>query len=811
MPTRRPYLGPSVAGLCALFVLVILLPQGWKGWAPAFLQNATFHFGLDLAGGTQLDFRISEQEIEDQYNRLTYEIESLERAGASASTIAELQEQQQIVEEQRSNLIEAIRTVIERRINALGVSEAVITPSIVGGEKHLLIECPGVVDTQECIAVVGKTIQLEFKEEFMESDAIYTQQVRDRVAQAGRRMTKSGATLAMLGQDLGDELGMVFWEQRTFFRGNLPKGLEDALKAPAGKLLEREGSIAAEIQQEDGSIEEEEIPGIFLTEVLTPRFQTGRTLQDAPTAFQTLERQEQGLRYTTFSQKPLDVSVPLQVGEALRAMKPGELRAVTLDDGSSEIIFLRSFLKGGEEVEASHILVAYNGASGAGYSVTRTKEAALSKAKEIKARLDAGANFAQLARKESDGPSAKDGGSLGVFRRGTMAPAFEATAFGLSEGAISDPVETQFGYHIIRVDRGKTLGPDLVSYDELAITGTNASVRAQELIGRLQSGNVRALEDAVTLRTLFFSLRPTGWKDTTLDGRHFRTASVTLDPVTNVPVVQIVFDAEGGKMFQELTKRNVNKRIAIFVGGELVSAPVVQQEIIGGNAIITGSENFEEARLLALDLNTGAIPAPIHLVGQYTVEATLGAAALATSLKAALLGTVVLMIFMILVYRLLGIVANLALFVYAVLLAAILRLPLFLFSGDSIVLTLAGMAGIILSIGMAIDANVLVFERMREELRKGKLLKTAVETSFQHAWPAIRDGNFSTLITCAILFLIGTSIVRGFAITLGMGILLSMFTAITVTRWMLRKIITLSVAQNLWLFCGVRPREGLEP
>src|SRR5205823_2809729 len=133
----------------------------------------------------------------------------------------------------------------------------------------------------------------------------------------------------------------------------------------------------------------------------------------------------------------------------------------------------------------------------------------------------------------------------------------------------------------------------------------------------------------------FFSLAPTGWKDTDLDGKHFRSATTVLDPTTNRPVVQITFDDAGGKLFQELTKRNVGKRIAIFVGGDLVSAPTVQNEISGGVAVITGSASIDEAQKLAQDLNTGAIPAPIYLSGQRTVEATLGAQALDTSVKAA--------------------------------------------------------------------------------------------------------------------------------------------------------------------------------
>ena len=245
-----------------------------------------------------------------------------------------------------------------------------------------------------------------------------------------------------------------------------------------------------------------------------------------------------------------------------------------------------------------------------------------------------------------------------------------------------------------------------------------------------------------------------------------------------------------------MTKRNVGKQIAIFVGGEMISAPRVQQEISGGMAVITGSGNFDQAKQLAQDLNTGAIPAPIYLVGQYTVEATLGAAALHTSLLAALIGTIILMLYMIVVYRILGVMADLALLFYAIILFAMLKLPLLLFTSNYIVLTLAGMAGIILSIGMAVDANVLVFERMKEELRKGKMVKTAIESSFKHAWPAIRDGNVATLITCVILFSAGTSIVRGFAVTLGMGILLSLFTAVTVTRWLLRRLAETSIANN---------------
>jgi protein-export membrane protein SecD len=223
----------------------------------------------------------------------------------------------------------------------------------------------------------------------------------------------------------------------------------------------------------------------------------------------------------------------------------------------------------------------------------------------------------------------------------------------------------------------------------------------------------------------------TGWKDTELDGKHFRHAAVTLDPVTNIPVVQISFDTEGGKLFQQITKNNIGKKIAIFVGGQMVTSPTVNEEISGGIAVITGSRTVQEARTLAQDLNTGAIPAPIYLTGQYTIEATLGSSALQTSLLAGFIGVIILMIYMLVVYRMLGAVANVALMVYAFILFASLKLPLFLISHTYVVLTLAGMAGIILSVGMAVDANVLVFERMKEELRKGKSLRNSIDSSFK--------------------------------------------------------------------------------
>ncbi len=805
MTSRTASLKPLLAALVAAVILVIALPDQWKqGWAPAWL-NPGLHLGLDLAGGTQLDFRISEQEIREQLRRIDEEIAQLEAADGSGERISELRLERQVVEQQRQNLVEAIRTVLERRVNALGVSEAVITPSYVGGEKHLLVECPGVVDVQVCIETVGKTIQLEFKEEFTEATEEYEASVRARADDAQRRITQSGVSLAVVGQDVGSTLGVAYEDNRLFFRDTLPEGLDDLWNArPDQGVLRREGTLTVQVPDENQQPIQQQIPGIFLAEVVSPRAMTGRTVAEAAAAFELLARTETGATASVQEDQALDELSSSRLIGALRGMQPGTLRVAEMEDGTAGLLFLRSFAAGREEVDVSHILVAYSGANAAEASVRRTKEEALQRAQELKQQLENGASFEDLARTESDGPSAESAGSLGRIGRGELVPAFEDVAFAQQPGIISEPVETPFGYHLIRVNEAPRSASDRASYDVLTLTGPDAADRAEELKTRLEEGRVRQQEEAIGLRMLFFSLQPTGWKDTPLTGTHFRSAAVTLDPTTNLPVVQILFSPEGGALFQELTRNNVGRRIAIFVGGELVSAPTVQGEITGGSAVITGAGTIQEAQQLAQDLNTGAIPAPIYLSGQRTVEATLGAQALETSVLAGLLGALILMCYMLAVYRLLGLIANLALLAYAAIFLALLKLPLFLVTDQYIVLTLAGAAGIILSIGMAVDTNVLVFERVKEELRRGKLLKTAVEIGFEKAWPSIRDSNVSTLITCVILFTIGTSIVRGFAVTLGLGVVISMFSGILVSRWISRRVARTALAEKAWLYPGGR-------
>lgn len=241
-----------------------------------------------------------------------------------------------------------------------------------------------------------------------------------------------------------------------------------------------------------------------------------------------------------------------------------------------------------------------------------------------------------------------------------------------------------------------------------------------------------------------------------------------------VPIVTLRLDSEGTKIFAELTKRNLGKPLAIQLDDQIISAPTVQAEITDGNAIITGLDQ-KEAKELAKLLNAGALPVSIKLVNQQTIGPTLGQQSIQLSLVAAFFGIGLVILFMILYWRLWGVLASLALIIYMILNLAIYKIV-------PVTLSLAGIAGFILSIGMAVDANILIFARMREELSRNQKLSISISNGFGRAWPSIRDSNISSIITAIILFYGATGLVKGFALTLAIGILISMFTAIFVTR-----------------------------
>jgi len=273
-------------------------------------------------------------------------------------------------------------------------------------------------------------------------------------------------------------------------------------------------------------------------------------------------------------------------------------------------------------------------------------------------------------------------------------------------------------------------------------------------------------------------LQDPNYTSTELTGRYLEKAALQFDQSFGQPTVSLQFNEEGKALFAKITKENVGKTVAIYLDGAIISAPVVREEITAGTAEISGNFSLEEAKQLVGRLNSGALPVPIELLSAQTIGATLGGVAYSSIINAGLLGFLVVALFMILWYRLPGLLAVISLSIYSALMIAIFKLI-------PVTMTAAGIAGFILSIGMAVDANILIFARMKEELAKGRAIRDAMLEGFSRAWTSIRDSNFSSLISAIILFWFGTSMIKGFALVLGLGVLVSMFTALTVTRTIL--------------------------
>ena len=383
-------------------------------------------------------------------------------------------------------------------------------------------------------------------------------------------------------------------------------------------------------------------------------------------------------------------------------------------------------------------------------------------------------DFASLALEKSQDPGTKEtGGDLGEFGRGEMVPEFEEVVFEKVEPGQVYPelVETVFGYHIIKLDEKTT--------DEEG----NEKAKASHIL-------IQKIPDTPQV------YGPT-YVNTDLSGKQLEKAEVIFDEQMNLPEVSLQFDDEGKQLFADITERNVEKTVAIYLDGSPISTPVVNEPIKEGRAVITGDFTLEEAKTLAQRLNAGALPVPIELINQRSIGPTLGQESIQKSLFAGIIGLVILSLFLIIYYRLPGVLAVLALIIYGLLILAIFKLW-------PITLTLAGVAGFIISIGMAVDANVLIFERMKEELRAKKPLNQAIDDGFKRAWTSIRDSNISTLITCLILAWMGTSLIKGFAITLIIGVLLSMFSAIVITRTFLK----LAPVKSLWWYGNVEDEES---
>lgn len=328
---------------------------------------------------------------------------------------------------------------------------------------------------------------------------------------------------------------------------------------------------------------------------------------------------------------------------------------------------------------------------------------------------------------------------------------------------------------VVRTER--VLGEDRLSVQIAGVFDVEEAIR---LIGETPYLEFRTEDPSVATSTL--AENPyAAFAPTELTGQYLESARMEFDQTTGVPYISIQFDDTGAKIFERLTEENIDKSLAIFLDGVPISVPTVRDKISGGSAQITGQFTLDEARILARRLNSGALPVPIELISQERVEPARGAAALGRSFFAGVTGFLFVIMFMIIWYRLPGLIAVAALFIYV-------SLSLALFKVIPVTLTTAGIAGFVLSIGMAVDANILIFERMKEELKRGRTLGAAIEEGFLRAWTSVRDSNTSSLITSIILWYFGTESVRGFALTLGLGIIVSMFSAIVVTRTFLRAI-----------------------
>lgn len=336
-----------------------------------------------------------------------------------------------------------------------------------------------------------------------------------------------------------------------------------------------------------------------------------------------------------------------------------------------------------------------------------------------------------------------------------------------------------FGVSEPLVQTEKVSGQYRVIVELAGVTDVN---QATELIGKTAELSFRETVDssqAAKISTIAAQLFGPYQISTNLSGKDLKLAKPSFKSDTGEPIIELTFNDEGTKKFEEITKKNLNKQLAIFLDDQLLMAPTIQTVITDGHPIISGSFTTAQTKQFAILLNSGALPAPVKIVEQRTVGATLGQDSINKSLVAGAVGLLIVALFMVANYGRLGLFADLALVIYSLLVLALFKLI-------PVTLTLAGVAGFILGIGMAVDANILIFERMKEEIRWGRNKLAAIELGFSRAFPSIRDSNMSSLITCGILYWFGTGPVKGFAVTLAIGIVISLFTAVTVTRTLLR-------------------------
>jgi protein-export membrane protein SecD len=669
--TPKPW-GMRIAAIVFLLATVVLavynFPAIWNqgadfienqtGWAPPTLVDEPFRLGLDLQGGTHLIYEA---------------------------------DMSQIPEEDRVEALEGVRDVIERRVNAFGVSEPVVQTTTTGGTYRVIIELAGVLDVSEAISLIGETPVLEFKE-------------------PGEDLNGEPTEDQLIELDLVNEV------ERSAADEVLARAL-------AGESFD---SLVSELSLEPG-IEE-----------------TGGILEN-------------------ISGNSIRSEFFIVINE--KGLYPGQVYWNTLE--TQEGINIFKYLNAGErtQMELSHILICYEGTIGCESGLPELD--ASIQINEVLEQATAD-NFAEVAKQYSTGPSGPNGGYLSWGDPEQYVTAFGLASAGLEVGEISSVVQTEFGFHII------------YKHDE--------KVEPAYTVQRVLLGLTDIYDIAPEL------LDP--WINTELSGKHLERAGVEFDYNTGVPYVTLNFNAEGGDLFATLTEEHIGEPIAIFLDGDPISTPVVQSAIYGGRAIITGDFTVEESKLLAQRLTAGALPVPVELLSQQTVGPILGAVSLQKSIVAALFGFLLVALYVVAAYRLPGLIAVVALLLFAFMNLAAYRM-------FGVTITLAGIAGFVLSLGIAVDANVLIIERFKEEYAAGRDFLGAADEAFERAWTAIRDGNITTLIAAGVLYWFSSSFIRGFALTLSIGVILSMFTAILVTRVYLKSVLQAKKIRKPSLF-GVK-------
>jgi len=664
------------------------------------LEDFKVTLGLDLAGGTELDYKI------DLTEAIAQNTDSDPANDVNINTISE-----------------SVRDSLEARVNPAGIGEIIVKRSQINGEEHVLIQMPPSSNVAKAKSMAEKNNRLEF---FAESP----EQVKLARVKIAKLMTL--------------ELNNGNWDTKTkeILADDNQAHLKKVDKIFADQIQDKE--LAKDLK----TSQKGEIINKIISTTVMPTYSVGADGQ-------------------------INISGDKFFGKAIAIIKV------------TDIIEEEREVKTEKSANARHILFAYPEAAQAKKDLPyKNKEEAKAKAEEILQKIKDGGDFAALAKEFSNGPSGAKGGDLGNFTPGQMASAFNDAVFNKKEsGLVPEIIETDFGFHIIEVTK----------------------LNQAEVEKKMDKGYVYEM--------LFWGEDDLTWVPTKLGGKQLDIARVGFNKASQ-PLVDLRFDAEGGKLFANITGRLASRkcgennepcRLGIKVGGNWISKPTVQQKITGRNAQITGSFTQESAKNLADGLNLGAIDAPVILSGQTTIQAELGKDQLDKSIKAAALGLLATIVFMIIMYQLAGLVAAISLLLYTGMFITILKIwPVSL--GGPIVLSLAGAAGIALSIGLAVDGNILIFERVKEEIKKGRGLLTAVDLGFERAWSAIKDSNLTTLLTCIILFSFGSSIVKGFAITLIVGTLLSMFTAVTISRNLLRIVLQIPGLDNP-KFLGVNPKD----